>query len=178
MPSARTTATLLLTSVTVMLAAGCSGGGDTTAAGATPGGQGRGQQFTAYVDCMKQNGVPLTLPSFGPRPGASGRPQGTGYPSGMPRPDRSGGPRRGGGFLEKPAGVDDATWQKAQAACATLRPSGRPGGGNGAAGAYRNCLRQHGVTLGGNANTADPAVAKALEACKVLRPSAAPSPSA
>ena len=180
-------AALLVASAAVALTAACGGGsgGTSNAAAtgsATPGYGGRGQAFTAYVDCMKQNGVTLTLPSFGPRTGASRGPQGGGFPSGMPRPDGSRGPRGGfpggGGFLQKPAGIDDATWQKAQAACASVRPSGRPGGGNGMNAAYRNCLQQHGVTLGGNADTADANVKKAMEICKVLRPSAAPAPTA
>jgi hypothetical protein len=110
----------------------------------------------------------------------------------MPRPDRSAGAGRpsggpgggfpGGGFggFGKPAGVDDATWEKAQTACASLRPSGRPGGGggrgNGADAAYRNCLQDHGVTLGGGLKTTDPATQQALEACKVLQPAASPTP--
>jgi hypothetical protein len=70
--------------------------------------------------------------------------------------------------------VDDATWEKAQAACASLRPSGRPGGrgDNGANAAYRNCLRDHGVEPGRDLATTDPTVAKAMAACQVLRPSA------
>jgi len=83
----------------------------------------------------------------------------------------------GGGGFGKPAGVDDATWQKAQEACASLRPSGGPGGGRRNA-AYENCLKENGVTTtGGGSATADPAVRKAMEKCQVLRgrPSAAPS---
>jgi hypothetical protein len=74
--------------------------------------------------------------------------------------------------------VDDATWQKAQTACASLRPSMAPGGGrdNGAIRAYRDCLSNHGVTASaGPLNTADPKVAAAEKACAVLRPSTAPS---
>jgi hypothetical protein len=80
--------------------------------------------------------------------------------------------------------VDDATWQKAQQACASLLPSGGPQGGgqnNSAITAYRNCLSQHGVTAStgaGQLNTADPAVAAAVKACAALEPSGQPAPSA
>jgi hypothetical protein len=132
--------------------------------------------------------VPITLPSGGPRirpsdgvlrePGA--------FPSGMPRPYGSAGPHGGGfpgGGFGKPAGVDDAIWQKAQAACASVRPGGRPGGragnrGNGMDAAYANCLRQHAVTLAGSApSTGDPAVKKALDTCQVLKRTASATPS-
>jgi len=180
----------MVASATVLLAAACGSGGSTstttTSGSGYQGNGGRGQAFAAYAACMKQNGVTLTLPSAGARPRGSRGPDGAGYPSGMPRPDRSGGARGdfpggggfpGGGAFAKPAGVDDATWQKAQAACASLLPTGRPRG-NGMNAAYRNCLQQHGVTLGGNLNTTDPNVKKAMETCQVLRPSVAPSPTA
>ena len=106
-------------------------------------------------------------------------------PSGMPRPSgsagfRGGGFPGGGGFgFTKPDGVDDATWQKAQAACASLRPSfgggGGRNGGNGMNAAYRNCLKEHGVTTTGKLDPADPTVKKAMDTCKVLQPSATPS---
>lgn len=64
-----------------------------------------------------------------------------------------------------------------------LRPSfgpGRNGGGNNSAmAAYRNCLRDHGLTASagglGSLNTADPKVAAAMAACAPLRPTAAPT---
>ncbi|MCY1144539.1 hypothetical protein OWR29_41630 [Actinoplanes sp. Pm04-4] len=103
----------------------------------------------------------------------------------MPRPSGSAGFRNGGGFPGggKPEGVDDATWQKAQAACSSLRPSGRPGGGNGNRGdgrnaAYENCLKENGVTDLSKVNSDDAAVKKAVETCKVLRPSASATPTA
>jgi hypothetical protein len=63
-------------------------------------------------------------------------------------------------------------------ACASLRPTGGPGGNNSAFAAYRNCLSEHGVTLnGGPVNTADPKYAAALKACAPLRPTGRPQPS-
>jgi hypothetical protein len=184
---------MLVASAAVMLAAACGGGSGGSGGGsATNNGQGSGngvnQALTAYVDCMKQNGVTITLPSFAPRTGASG---GT-RPSGEPRPRPSGsfgGGRggfpggNGGGFFQKPAGVDDATWQKAQTACASSLPSRGAGGfgngGNSAANsAYRNCLQQHGVTMtNGRPASADPKTQAAMKTCAVLRQTGAPTPS-
>lgn len=186
----RRAAGLLVASAAVMLAAACGGSNSTGASGTTTGANGGGngggnQALTAYVNCMKQNGVTITLPSFGPRTGASRGAGGT-RPSGQPRPSGSFGGGRGfpgaGGFFQKPAGVDDATWQKAQSACASTLPSGGAGFGGGRNGggmnqAYRNCLQQHGVTLdNGRPNTTDPTVKKAMETCKVLQPTASPTP--
>jgi hypothetical protein len=188
----RRAAALFVASAAVLFTAACGGGSDnssTSGAGGSTGEQNGGRNnaaFTAYVDCMKKNGVTLTLPSGGPRTrpsdGASRGPRE--FPSGMPRPSGSAGARGGGfpgGGFGKPAGVDDATWQKAEAACASVRPSfggGRNGGGNGMNAAYANCLKDHGVTLNGDLATDDPAVKKAMETCKVLRPTASPTPTA
>jgi hypothetical protein len=192
----RRTAALIVASAAVMLvAAACGGGSDKAsgsggnAGGGTNGG-GMNQALTAYVDCMKQNGVTITLPSF-PAGRASRGPGGYGNggarPSGQPRPRPSGsfgggrGFPGGGGFFQKPAGVDDATWQKAQQACASSLPSRGAGFGggrdNGANAAYRNCLQQHGVTLtNGRPSTSDPKFQAAEKTCAVLRPSASATP--
>jgi hypothetical protein len=179
-----------------MLVAACGSGSGNTTTTTNSGGSGGNQALTAYVDCMKQNGVTITLPSFAPRNGASrgpggygGRPSGEARPSGQPRPRPSGSfgggggfPGGAGGFFQKPAGVDDATWQKAQTACASTLPSRGAGGfgnggNNGANQAYRNCLQQHGVTMtNGRPSTTDPNVQKAMKTCAVLRPSASPTP--
>jgi len=176
-------AALLLACVTVLVTAACGGGssGSPSGGGGAGGGNGGNSQFAAYIQCLRKNGVTITVPSGAPRRRPSGAPSfPTGVrPSGRPRPSGSGFPSGGfrGGFLSKPAGVDDATWQKAQQACASLRPTGR--GGNGASAAYRNCLRDHGVTASdGKLNTTDPTVQKALKICKVLQPQASPTPSA
>jgi hypothetical protein len=160
------------------LLAGCAGSTKPTGGGAAAPSAGT----QAYVDCLRQHGVDIQA-----RPTArpSGvRPSGV-RPSGV-RPSGGRGGGFGGGFgfgNQPPPGVDQATWDAAQQACAAVRPSFGPrGGGNGnnsAFTAYRNCLRDHGVTasLGPDGmNTADPKVAAAMQACAPLRPSGRPSP--
>ena len=150
----------------------------------------------AYVDCLGRNGVNLPTGAGGRSPGAgrpsfSARPSFSPNPSFSPRPDRSGRPGAsggtgggfGGGFFgtNPPAGVDANTWAKATQACAGLRPTATATRDSSAVQAYRNCLAEHGVTATANLgqlNTADPAVAAALQTCAPLRPTApAPSPS-
>ncbi|MGW4947818.1 hypothetical protein ACWEOZ_40215 [Actinoplanes sp. NPDC004185] len=158
--------------------AACGGGSDGAPAtgGDNQGGGGRNTAFAAYTECLARNGVTITMPSGGPRVRPSGGPSGMPRPSGSARP---GGGFPGGGF-GKPAGVDDATWEKAQQACASVLPSGRPGGngrGNGMSAAYRNCLQDNGVTPGqGVPATNDPAVQKAVEACRALAPTGSAAP--
>jgi hypothetical protein len=164
-------------------AAACGGSSGGTGQ-SDPGG---GNPFQAYANCLSQHGVTIQVPSGGPpggfggvRPSGSPRPRPSGaFPSGLPGGGPPGGGRPGGGLLQKPAGVDDATWQAAQAACAAQRPSLGPGGrNNGADNAYRDCLSRHGVTQSagpGRLNPSDPAVAAAQSACAVLRPTGAPS---
>jgi hypothetical protein len=180
--SPRRTAGLIVASAALLFLAACGGGSDTPATGDDnqDGGAGGRNVFTAYTACLAENGVTITMPSGGSRARPSG------FPSGRPRPSgsaRAGSEVPGGGFpgggFGQPAGVDDATWQKAQQACASVRPSGRPGGGRGTGmiPAYRNCLQENGVTPGqGGLATDDPATKKAIEVCQVLAPSAAPSP--
>jgi hypothetical protein len=166
-------ATVGLATVVGLLAAcgGNSGGG--TANAAPSGGQ---AAFQAYADCLRQHGVNIPVPSGRPSGRPSGvRPSGV-RPSGV-RPSGRGFP---GGFFgtEAPPGVDQSTWDAAQRACAGLRPSFGRGGGNSAFQAYRNCLREHGVTPSNGPagfDTADPKVASALAICAPLRPSARPS---
>jgi hypothetical protein len=180
-------------SAALLLTAACGGGSSSNSSQAAGGGQG-GAALTAYVDCLKQNGVTVTLPSGNP----SGRPRGSGAPtdrptnfptdrpSGAPSGMASGGPGGGGrgfggGAFQKPADVDQATWDKARTACESKLPSigpGNGGGGNGANTAYRNCLQQHGVTVDNGINqlnTADPTVAAAEKTCAALRPTTQPS---
>jgi hypothetical protein len=167
-----------------VLAVGCASnnsGASTAAPGSTSGDGGNGIQ--AYLSCLSKNGVTIQQPSARPRPSGS-RPAGA-FPSGAPRSGGPGGfggpgggfPGGGAGVFEKPANVDDATWAKAQAACASVRPSGRAD--NGAITAYRNCLSNHGVTAStgaGQFDTTDPKVAAAEKACAALRPSTGPGP--
>jgi hypothetical protein len=170
------------------LAAACGGSSGNPPATAAANGANNG--FAAYTQCLERNGVVL--------PSASANPRGTGgvRPSNRPSARPSGGTGNGGGFggggfggfafgNNPPAGVDQATWDKAMQACASVRPSFSAGGANNSAlVAYRNCLTEHGVTFpsggprggtgsgGGFAglNTADPKVAAALTACEPLRP--------
>jgi hypothetical protein len=135
---------------------------------------------TAYVACLKKNGV--TLPNFGHGTG--------GTPTGGTRPTFTPGsgtftPGSGGGFASNPK------FEKAAAACKSLRPKGGFGGfGSGGSGgfnsaafaAYRNCLKLHGVTLptgsgrpspGSTPSTTTPSASyqAAIAACAALRPS-------
>lgn len=146
-----------------------------------------------YASCLRDNGVDLPQLNASNRPTArpSGRP--TAFPSGQPRPSgsgfRGGFPGGGGGFFgtAAPSGVDQQTWEKAQKACGSLRPTAFPngGGGNGNGGggrdaAYRNCLTEHGVTVSGpvdQLDTTDTKVAAAVTACAPLKPSPRPSAS-
>ena len=136
----------------------------------------------AYTACLKQHGV--TLPNF-----THGS-----IPPGGTRPTFTPGsgtftPGSGGGFASNPK------FEKAAAACKSLRPKGGFGrfGGTGGSGgfnssafaAYRNCLQLHGVTLPtGRAptsgstpstpattfNPSSPTVQAAMQACAALRP--------
>jgi hypothetical protein len=172
------------------LLAGCAGNKPAPAAGPAAASSGG---FQAYVDCLQQHGVTINVPTARPtgvRPSGvrpSGvRPSGV-RPSGVRPSGRGGGGFGGGGFPGSgntpPSGVDQATWDAARQACASVRPSFGPragaGGNNSAIAAYRNCLRDHGVTASsgpGQLNTADPKVAAAMQACAPLLPTARPSP--
>jgi hypothetical protein len=199
----RRTVAVVAVSVAMLFTAACGSDEATTDSSGTTGQNGGGNNaFQAYISCLSENGVTITMPSGGPGGGGirpSGIPDGVrpsgapgggepgAFPSGMPRPSGSAGQRGGGGFpggggFSKPEGVDDATWQKAQEACASVRPSmgvGRGGGGNGNGGggrganaAYENCLKENGVTDTANPDTSDATVKKAVETCSVLKPTA------
>lgn len=177
----RVTALLLMLFATAGAVAACGGSSKGQASGTptTPASQ---NAFAAYTDCLRKNGV--TLPSAFPRGNRpSGRPTNrpTDRPTARPTARPSGGGFGFGFGNQPPAGVDAQTWQKAQQACASLRPSGgAQNRDNGALRAYRNCLSDHGVTMTGGLgqlDTNDPKVAAALKACEVLRPTAFPTPS-
>jgi len=135
MPTPRRTLILTTTVAMTLLATACGGsGGDTSDPGpAAPAGD---NPMGAYIQCLQQNGVTMTMPSGGP---GAGRPSGapdagpSGPPSGMPLPSGNVPPGQGfpGGGMGRPAGVDEETWNKAQSACAALQPSmgAFPGGG-------------------------------------------------
>ncbi|WFF02699.1 hypothetical protein [Micromonospora sp. WMMD964] len=173
-----------LTGVVSVLLAAC-GPDDTPTNAAAEGGQ-DGTAFAAYQDCLRENGV--TLPSADPSRSRGARPSGfpTARPSGFPtaRPSASGGPGRGfPGAGQLPEGVDEATWQKAQEACGSLRPTGRPGGrggpdgsaapgggrGDGRQTAYRTCLSGRGVDMD-KIDASDVKTKEALTACAALSP--------
>lgn len=190
---------LAIGTTAVLLVTAC-GGADSGEVQEDPG---TGQNaFSAYLDCMRENGVEMNVPDMGagrpsgfptdlpsgfptdlPSRGAGGRP--TDLPSGQPSGPPGGGRGGPGGMMGQPEGVDDATWQAAQEACQSLQPSGGPGGGarpngtadadgtDGTSAAYQNCLRDRDVTVT-DLDASDPTVVAALEACKVLSP--APSP--
>ncbi|MEV4276052.1 hypothetical protein [Actinoplanes xinjiangensis] len=200
----RRTVAVVAVSVAMLFTAACGSDEATTDNSGTTGRNGGGDSaFAAYISCLDENGVTVTMPSGGPGGGTrpSGAPDGVrpsggpgggasgALPSGRPRPSGSAGQRGGGGFpggggFSKPEGVDDATWQKAQEACASVRPSmgagrgyggggnGDGGGGRGANAAYENCLKENGVTDTTNPDTSDATVKKAVETCSVLRPTA------
>jgi hypothetical protein len=167
-------------SAALLFAAACGSDGGDSGTSTANGGNG----FTAYLNCLREQGidVPDTAASGQPRPDGSNRP--TAFPSGRPtnRPSGdpstrpTGGPGGGmggpGGGRFRPEGVDDATWEKAQAACQSVMPTGGPGGGQGGPGgqrgggradtAYRNCL-------------ADAKTTEATKACEVLKPTPTPT---
>ncbi len=118
--------------------------------------------FAAYRDCMATNGVTVPNMEQGPPP------------SGLP------------------IGVDKATFDAAQAACASLAPQDRPSPGAGpgtgpgtidatALAAFASCLSDHGVTLASGADAirqldrTDPTVKAAMDICAPLLPVPAPS---
>ena len=173
------------------LVAGCGGGSSSATPAAASSPSGRSEEIAVYVACLQKNGVDAVMPSGGVRISGSPRTRPSGAPSGV-RPSRtnptarpSGGFGGGPGGMDalRPSGVDDATWQKAQQACASVLPSFGPrgqGSDNGAMRAYVNCLQQHGVTVTGGIrglNTADPKFAAADKVCGVLKPTATPAPS-
>jgi len=161
----------IASAMVVGLLAGCGGGGTPSATPASAGGAGGRAAFQAYADCLRQHGVTITVPSGRARP--SDRPSGV-RPSGR---GFGGGGGFGGFGPSAPPGVDQGTWDAAQQACASLRPSFGRGAGGSAFQAYRSCLRDHGVrpSNGPDLNSADPAVAAAMATCAPLRPTPRPS---
>jgi hypothetical protein len=101
--------TRILFALFLVVAAGRSSGGTKVSAGAaTTTTAAAGQAgFQAYSDCLKQHGVDM--------PARTGQP-----PGGGQRPPRS-----------LPPGVDQKTFDAAQTACASKRPTGGFGGGGG-----------------------------------------------
>ncbi|MFJ8579034.1 hypothetical protein [Micromonospora sp. NPDC093277] len=186
----------VLTAAASALLTAC--GGDSTPTTAATGGEGN-NAFAAYQNCLRDNGI--TLPSAGPDRSPRERPSGfptdrpsgfptawpsgfpTDRPSGFPTARPSGGGGRGFPGMGRPADVDEATWQKAQEACSSLMPTGRPGGWGGPGGsagpgagqgdgrdtAYRTCLNGRGVNLD-NLDPSDAKTKEALTACAPVSP--------
>ena len=167
-------AALVLGGAAVALAA-C---GSAAASGGTTTTEAKGaSSYSAYTACLRQHGV--TLPTFSP----GSFPTGGTRPSFTPGSGAPGGGRFG-------ALRDNPKYEKAAAACKSLRPTGgfgRFGGGTGgfnssAFAAYRNCLKLHGVTLptgrpgsGGSSSTTtipSSTFQAAEAACAALRPTA------
>ena len=124
----------------------------TTTAGTTTTGS---SSFAAYQSCLKAHGDTLPAGGFGSggffRHGATGASGATGATGGAPTgATGASGP---GGFRRRPL---TAAQQKAEAACASLRPTGGfggfgggPGGAGGAASnpafaKFETCLKNHG----------------------------------
>jgi hypothetical protein len=187
------TGALLLLTLTACGGGTSSSDSSSATVAATPaaasGAAGGRPDFTAYRDCLATNGV--TLPDGGQGgPAGGGFPSGvpSGFPSGFPSGDPgafpSGGAPSGagpGGGFPLPDGVDQATYDKAQAACASVRPSFGPGGGRPAfdqtaVAAFKSCLSDHAVTVPDGDNwmqqldRTDATVKSALDTCAPLLP--------
>jgi len=145
--------------LSLLAACGSSGGSTTTAAAGTPSSGATG--FAAYTACLQQHGVTLpsraagaggfTRPSDGASRGAGGF-GGGGYGGGG-----------GGGFFGGGGSTPNPQMSAADAACASVRPTGGFGGGAGGFGAgssaltaFRSCMTQNGVTIPTTRPTAYP----------------------
>ena len=145
-------------------------GTSTTAAGS----------FAAYQSCLQAHGMTF--------PGGLGRGGGPTGSTGATGSIAAGGPTGATGIGAQPGRGGrlqlTAAQRKAQAACASLRPTGVPGGGRGfgAGGVNSNnpaftkfqaCLKQHGVqtgTAGPGGQPASPDSQSAFAACRSLLP--------
>ena len=164
----------------VLFVGACSGSSGHVAAAASASSaapsSASGNGLQAYRDCLSQHGV--TLPARNRNQSNSSTASGsTDSQSGAPRGNGGG---FGNGQFSLPPGVDQATFNAAQQACANLRPAGGGGArGGAAAAAYRSCLADHGVTVpstssGGSPPSIDrndPNFAAANQACRALLPS-------
>ena len=113
------------------------------------------EQMAEYRDCLEENGV-------------------TGFGGGQGGPSVPGSDAQGDGG-EPLSDAEREKLQAAREACQSLAPEGfgRPGGGfPGAGGAqnaeYRDCMAEHGVTLGEQSSAGQQAFRKATEACGKL----------
>jgi hypothetical protein len=122
----------------------------------------------AYVACLKQHGVDLPANGrvFGNRNGQGGQgvssPPGSFQLGGPPQTQVQTQTGNSGTPASPPPSIDRAKPQAARDACADLLPEGATFGGGfaGRAGgadatafnAYRSCMSDHGVTIGGGQN--------------------------
>jgi hypothetical protein len=134
-----------------------TGAAATTAAGGAGTGGTNSAAFTKYAACLRKNGVDIPTGGAGGAPGAGNGPPST------------------NGAAPPGQGADNSTFQKAQTACASLRPAGAGGGfpggqgGNSSANAaFRNCLKLKGVTATTPRTSAK--FTKAMTACASLLP--------
>ncbi len=171
--SGRVTCVAAALGLAVLLVAGCG-----ITSGSSTAGSSSSSGFTAYLSCLRQHGV--NVPTSRP----SGAPGGGGF---------SGGGFGGGGFG---GSAGNSTFQKAEKACASLRPSGGFGGGGGFSGfasalaSFRSCMSSHGEPVPTTRPTSPPTagsspadrflnglnpsnskVAAALKACESKLPS-------
>jgi hypothetical protein len=131
----------------------------------------RADGFAAYRDCMTQNGV--ALPDL--RGGQGGPPSGfpTARPSGAP-----GDQGAGRQAFPLPSGVEQGAFDKAQQACASLRPQfgGPVRIDQSALVAFTSCMADHGVTVPTgqsglrDLDRTDPTVKAAFDTCAPLLP--------
>jgi hypothetical protein len=123
----------------------------------------------AYVACLKQHGVDLPTNGrfFGNRNGQGGQGEASSPPSSfqLGAPTQTQGQTQTGNSstpASPPASIDRAKLQAVRDACADLLPegatfgggfAGRAGGADASAfNAYRSCMSDHGVTIGGGQN--------------------------
>jgi hypothetical protein len=137
-----------------------TGAAATTAGGAAGTANRSSAAFTKYTACLKENGVTLPARGAGGAPGAGTGPTST---------------NGGNGGAQPGQGAGNSKFQKARAACASLRPAGASrgfaggqGGNSTANAAFRNCLKIQGVTAGTSRTSAE--FKKAMTACASLRP--------
>jgi len=155
---ARWTAATLGLALVVLAAACGSSKSTTTASGASSttakGASGRAA-LSAYASCLSKNGVKLPA-GFGVggfRGGARPTTGGTAPTGSVPTGSAPSGsvPARGAGGAGA-AFRNDPAFQKAQKACAGLRPKGSFGGGGAGSTAFQafvSCMSSHGITVRG-----------------------------
>ncbi len=165
----------------MLVAAGCGTKSSPAGASTATSGKSGSSSFTAYRDCLAKNGVKLPSGAGFRGAGGSGGAAGSGAPTGT-FPARGTGTGPGAALRNNPA------FQKAQKACASLRPTGGFGGGAGSTAfqAFASCMSSHGITVRGRGfggsgssstsvpattvDTSSPQYQAAYGTCKALLP--------